>query len=198
MRMLSRLVLLSVSIGVVVATGFAVVRWLVTDDAGWSLVENRAWIERMPRTPRDMTRKIAFIHDDGERVGVVVHSSEFRLFRDVFFWFRRDDGRVRMTFPQVQKDRMPAIRGWRCEGEAPAPFELCMEIKDGDQRLVLYSMNEWELGGAADLLAPGAPWSQLGAQGEAGAVEDVDGANVDAADERLDAGDDTDDAFPGF
>lgn len=186
MRMLSRLLVVSLGVGVLTTAGFAVARWL-SDDGGWSIAENRAWIERMPRTPRDMTKKIAFIHDDGERMGVVVHSSEFRLFLDVFHWFRRDDGRVRMTFPQDQKERLPFVRAWKCKGEAPAPFELCLEVKHNDQRHLFYSMEEWEIGHTDALSARGAAWNQLGG------VEPVEGA-AESGDASLDdAGDDTDD-----
>lgn len=199
MRSLRRLVVLSVVTGVVVAAGIATARW-VSDrdrDGGWSIAVNRAWVERMPRTPRDMTRKIAFIHDDGERVGVVVNSSEFRLFLDVFFWVRRDgDNRVKMTFPQVQKDRLAAVRAWKCKGEAPRPFELCMELKDaqGDRRMTFYSMEEWEIGRSADVNDRAAPWNQFG---------DVEDIEATAADSALDTdgggvGEDTDDAFPSF
>jgi hypothetical protein len=184
MRMLSRLVLISIAVGVVAAAGFVVIR-RVNDD-GWSKAENRVWIERMPRTPRDMTKKIVFIHKEGERVGAVVHSSEFRMFLDMFHWFRRDDGRVRMAFPQDQKERMPYVRAWQCKGEAPAPFELCLEAKEGDQRRLFYSMEEWVIRGANDVTARGAPWNQLGG------VEPDEGA-PESGDASLDAGDDTPD-----
>jgi hypothetical protein len=187
MRIFSRLVMLTIGVGVVVATGIAVVRHV--NDDGWSKAENRVWIERMPRTPRDMTAKIVFIHDDGERAGLVVHSSEFRMFLDVFHWFRRDDGRVRMTFPQDQKERTPHVRAWPCKGEAPAPFELCLEAKDGDHRRLFYSMEEWTIGATDELTRKSAPWNQLGG------VEPVEGA-AESGDASLDAGDDVaDDLF---
>lgn len=184
MRMLSRLVLLSIGVGVVAATGVAIVRHV--NDDGWSKAENRVWIERMPRTPRDMTKKLAFIQDEGERVGLIVHSSEFRMFLDVFHWFRRDDGRVRMTFPQDQKERAPLVRAWQCKGQAPAPFELCLEAKEGDQRRLFYSMEDWVIDDDNDITARSAPWNQLGG------VEPVEGA-PESGDASLDAGDDTPD-----
>lgn len=156
--LLSRVMLASVLAVLVVVGGLATARWLA-DDGGWSITENRVWIERMPRTPRDLTQKLCFIHDDGERMGVFVHSSEFRMFLDTFFWFRRDDGRVRIVFPQDQKERMPAVRAWKCEGEAPAPFELCLEMREGDQLRTYYSREDWVIGDVSAALAGDAEWN---------------------------------------
>lgn len=136
---------------VLLAVGaFFAARWFASED-DWVLAENRVWIERMPRTPRDVTKKIVFIHDDGTRIGGFVRGSEFRMFIDTFFWFRRDDGRVRMTFPQDQTERMPAVRAWRCE--APEPFQLCLEMREGDRREQYFSREDWVVGSVNEALA---------------------------------------------
>ena len=35
------------------------------------------------------------------------------------------------------------MRSWECEGEAPEPFTLCLEVASGDRKARFYSREDW-------------------------------------------------------
>src|SRR5438552_1342105 len=97
-------------------------------DQQWALVQNRFYIERMPKNERDVVKDVAFIKDeDHGNVGIRVSGSRFRLFLDVLTW-KRDGNRLESTILQTNDKVRGTFRAWKCKGEAPAPFELCLEL----------------------------------------------------------------------
>ena len=119
----------------------------------WSLAENRMWIERMPAGPKDMVKQLAFVNDEGQRVGVDAKSSRYRMMLDLFMW-EQQGAEVRMVYPQTDTRLIKKVRAWKCAGEAPRPFELCLEL--GAQRY--FSREDWVIRDLAHASAPG-PWT---------------------------------------
>ena len=104
---------------------------------------NQVWIEGMPQNKQQMIGHLALLDDGKHQFGGVGRSSQWRHFVEIFGW-RLEGNELRMFFPQEQVRAKAKARTWRCEGEAPAPFELCLEltVRDG-QKINFYSMKEW-------------------------------------------------------
>lgn len=119
---------------------------LADDEAqGTEHAVNQVWIDHIPRDDRDMITHFVLIdHRDGQ-FGAIGDSSQWRHIIDVFRWQLQRDT-LRLYFPQERARGEVKIRTWRCEGEAPAPFELCLELttKNG-RRVAFYSRDEWKI-----------------------------------------------------
>lgn len=113
------------------------------EDAGVRNLANQIWLDRLPRDQRDMVNAAVLIERQGRRVGVMARGSRWRSFNDGFVWRLEQNNVVRARFPQENKLYTVRVRTWACAGEAPAPFQLCLEVKRGDQTLRYYSRNDW-------------------------------------------------------
>jgi hypothetical protein len=122
------------------------------------LLQNHIWINRLPADERDMISFfVAIDHREG-RVGAVGRSSVWRQLSDVFLW-KLDGERLSLYFGQEEVKWQPKAKAWRCKGEAPAGFELCLKIWDDRHTVLLYSRDEWEIDPDQDHLAvEGLPW----------------------------------------
>ncbi len=151
-----------------------------TDQAsGARLLVNRVWVERMPEDSRDVFGKLLVLETPDGKFGVVGRSSTWTHHYEVFLWRLAGD-RLTAFFPQhAVRDRVK-VRTWACEGEAPEPFELCLEVSNDRGRARFYSMRAWEvrpdaaggeapLGAGAALAAAGRP-APAGASADAGAL----------------------------
>lgn len=112
--------------------------------ASTSHFANRLWIERMPADERDMVAYLAALELPEGRFGATGRASQWRQFTEVFRWALEGD-RLRAVFPQEHIRAEFQVRTWDCRGEAPRPFELCMQISKGERSHVFYSMEEWEI-----------------------------------------------------
>lgn len=138
-----------IALGLVGATAWGawtVGRGLLGDDVAaeeqrWLV--NQLWIEKVPENDRDTVTQLVLI-DQGERMGMVARSSQWRMLAELFKW-GLEGPRLSVFFPQDQVKAQLNVRTWRCEGEAPEPFELCLEISDGEDQTVLYSLEEWAI-----------------------------------------------------
>ncbi|MGH0031865.1 MAG: hypothetical protein ACQGVC_18915 [Myxococcota bacterium] len=45
--------------------------------------------------------------------------------------------------PQDEIRTEVEVRTWKCEGEAPKPFELCLELSAKGRKVVYYSRKDW-------------------------------------------------------
>jgi hypothetical protein len=147
---------------------------------------NQLWIERMPTSQRDMVWHLVAIEHDGHQVGALVRASRWRAFSDGFLWKQQGD-QFEFVTPQNGCRSSVKARTWKCAGEAPKPFELCLELEGHGQRYRYYSRNDWEIrpGHGLDAeLAFAAPALQaaLNLPGEASAetAEAVPGAECTA------------------
>jgi hypothetical protein len=112
------------------------------EQAGTRHLVNQVWLERMPRDQRDMVSVAALLQHEGRRVGVVGRGSRWRSHQDGFLW-RLEKDVLRTRFPQDDRRYALRVRTWDCAGQAPAPFELCLEARRGDEVLRFYSRREW-------------------------------------------------------
>ncbi len=116
--------------------------WGEHESAGAEHLANQIWLERLPANDRDMiTHFLALDTRDG-RFGIVGRSSSWRHIIEVFKWGRKGD-RLKLFFPQERSRAAFTVRTWECKGEAPAPFELCLEFARGDRSATFYSRHEW-------------------------------------------------------
>ena len=119
--------------------------WMLADDtetAGTEHLINQVWVDHFPRDKRDMTGHLLFVDHPEGKVGVTGRSSAWRHRVEVFLWAKENDTML-MRFPQSGAKGKVKARTWHCEGEAPEPFELCLELTSGDKSLKMYSREDW-------------------------------------------------------
>jgi hypothetical protein len=105
---------------------------------------NQVWIERMPKDQRDMIGHLVLVDMPEGRVGAAGKSSQWRIMVELFQW-GLEGKRLSVFFPQERVKAQLEVRTWACEGEAPKPFELCLEVSNGRRKAVFYSMEEWHI-----------------------------------------------------
>jgi hypothetical protein len=105
---------------------------------------NQLWIERMPAGPRDMIWHLVAIERNGRRVGAIGRASRWRVFSDGFHWSQQGDT---FSYHTPQNDCRGTVkaRTWKCAGEAPRPFDLCLELEGGGKKYRYYSRSDWEI-----------------------------------------------------
>lgn len=131
------------------ACGFGVYKAgsaLIADEAqGTEHAVNQVWIDHIPRNDRDMIAHMVLVDHREGQFGAIGRSSQWRHMIDVFKWQLRGDS-LRVFFPQERARGQVKIETWECQGEAPAPFELCMRMtaKNGESAM-LYSRHDWKV-----------------------------------------------------
>jgi len=110
--------------------------------AGAEHLANHVWLDRLPTDERDIITHLLAVESRDGRFGLVGRSSTWRHVIEVFKWHREND-RLTLFFPQERSRATFKARTWECKGEAPAPFELCLELARGDRSVVLYSRHDW-------------------------------------------------------
>jgi hypothetical protein len=109
---------------------------------GTQWVVNHVWVERLPENERDMIGHLALIQHPRARIGVAGRSSQWRHFIELFKWGLERD-RLSLYFPQEEVKARVKVRTWSCAGEAPEPFEICLEISSGKRKATYYSREDW-------------------------------------------------------
>lgn len=129
---------------------------LLSDETqGTKHAVNRLWIDHVPRDDRDMITHFVIIDHRQGKFGAIGRSSQWRHMVDVFRW-KLSGSKLDLFFPQDRAHGAVEIETWECEGEAPAPFELCMKMTNKQGRSwTFYSREDWEIdpGSAAESLA---------------------------------------------
>jgi hypothetical protein len=128
---------------VVLLVALVLKRPAVSDETA-TLLANRFWIERMPRDPRDQVLNAAWIARDGEQVGALGRSSNFRLRFELFGW-RLEQNRLSMHFPQDDLRVDLEVRARRCQVQG---FELCLELRGPRGEIRLFSREDWIIQGS--------------------------------------------------
>jgi hypothetical protein len=103
---------------------------------------NQVWLERLPQHERDMIGHLLVLDHPRARIGVVGKSSQWRHFIEAFKWALEGD-RLLTVFPQERARAQFKVKTWHCEGDAPHPFELCLQVSRGDRKAVFYSREDW-------------------------------------------------------
>jgi hypothetical protein len=109
---------------------------------GTEWVVNHIWVERLPENERDMIGHLALIRHPRARIGVAGRSSQWRHFIELFKWGLERD-RLSLFFPQEEVKAKVKVRTWKCAGEAPEPFEICLEVSSGRRKATYYSREDW-------------------------------------------------------
>ena len=106
---------------------------------------NQVWIERLPRDDRDMIHHLVLIEDGGDRFGGFGKSSQWRHFVELFRW-AREEHRLTILLPQERRRLDLEVKVWNCEDEAPAPFQLCLELTTSKNQVMrYYSRHDWSI-----------------------------------------------------
>lgn len=108
---------------------------------------NQVWIERLPTDDRDMIHHLVMVEDGGDRFGAFGKSSQWRHFVELFRW-AREENRLTILLPQERKRLDLTVKVWNCEGEAPAPFQLCLELSNNRKTSKYYSRHDWSIDAA--------------------------------------------------
>ncbi len=136
----------ALAMGAVAALGFGTYSLLSSSDedaAGTRDLVNQVWIERMPETSRDMIGHVVILDRDGQQFGIVGRGSRWRHALEAFGW-RLEGSQLKLFFPQDRVRGEVKARTWKCAGEAPEPFELCLEFTNAQGRSVkFYSHSDW-------------------------------------------------------
>ncbi len=108
------------------------------------LLTNQVWIDHMPTDQRDMINHLIVMkHPDGQ-FGAIGQSSTWRHMAEIFMWKLEGD-QLAVYFPQESVRGRVRVKTWRCEGEAPEPFELCLELSNGRDKALMYSRDDWKI-----------------------------------------------------
>lgn len=113
-----------------------------SDAASAKHAVNRVWIERLPTDQRDMINHFILVDHKQGRVGGIGKSSQWRHFIELFQW-GLEGNRLSIFLPQDRVKAQLSVKTWKCAGEAPDPFELCMEISNGRKSATFYSRTDW-------------------------------------------------------
>lgn len=137
---------------------------------GTELLVNHPWIERMPKDPRDSIHGLILV-ERGRRLGAASHGSLFRYSLDMLGWKASGDS-VELLFLQDERKESFHYRAWKCKGEAPKPFDLCLELESRGKHFKMYSRGEWRQRDADELPAElTALFGAVDSAPEGGAVE---------------------------
>lgn len=127
--------------------GTTVLDMFADDSIEAKRLANQVWIERLPTDDRDMIHHLVLIEDGGDRFGGFGKSSQWRHFVELFRW-AREDSRLTLLLPQERKRLDLGVKVWNCEGEAPAPFQLCLELSNKRKTMKYYSRHDWSIDAA--------------------------------------------------
>lgn len=143
------------SLALVAAAGYGAYQYLSCsggDAQDLKHLANQVWIERLPENDRDQIHHLVLVQEGRDRFGAFGRSSTWRHFIEVFMWQREED-RLTLHLPQDRVRLDLTARVWNCEGEAPEPFELCLELKGhGGRTARYYSRYEWTIDGETGAL----------------------------------------------
>jgi hypothetical protein len=59
--------------------------------------------------------------------------------------FKLDEDSLRLVMLQDEKVIEYKAKTWSCKGEAPKPFDLCLELRGKDGVIKMYSGLDWEV-----------------------------------------------------
>lgn len=99
---------------------------------------NRVWRNKVPKDGRDLTFHMVLFDKAKLRAGAMAHLSEWRYYVDRVR-FRVQGKTLTIESPQDRTKTTFDVRTYRCKGEAPKPFDLCLELKRGKRKVTLYS-----------------------------------------------------------
>lgn len=129
---------------VVAVAAIGVGAWKVRSSSGGKhdpeLVENRLWIDHMPRNDRDQIAVFAAISDEG--FGVFSKQSAWKLEAEMFQYEGHGD-ELRLVFPQDGSRDKVRAKATECTANG---FDYCLEVSGASRGVKrYYSMEGWEI-----------------------------------------------------
>ena len=122
----------------------ATLRWLGCDpsaDRGpVKHLTNRLWVNKAAKNPKDVVFHFMLARQGKHRFGLLMNASNYRFAGDAV-QYRLDGQRLTLVLLQNGAKGTFNVRTWACK-EAPKPFDLCLELKRGNQAVVLYSQRK--------------------------------------------------------
>lgn len=101
-------------------------------------VTNRVWRDRNPKDGKDLTFHLVLLDKAKVRTGITASLSQWRYHVDRLR-YRLKGSTLLIESPQDGQKATFEVKTWACKGEAPAPFDLCLQLKKSGRKLVLYS-----------------------------------------------------------
>ena len=126
--------------------------WFAGDDEATSPRQavNRVWLERLPKSKRDVVGHFVLLDRQSKRLGVGGASSQWRHDVELFRW-ALDRNRLEQDFPQTRSKASNTIKAGECD-DAPRPFTMCLDITGEDGKTQRYfSRREWKIKPRGDL-----------------------------------------------
>lgn len=115
-------------------------------DGGLARVVNRPWLERIPKDPRDKVHGLGLMQQPRQRrVGLATYGSMYRTVLDMVGW-QAEGKKLTLLFLEKEAKTTFETKIWDCAGEAPKPFNLCLELKSGSKSFRMYSRSDWRRG----------------------------------------------------
>ncbi len=111
-------------------------------DEGARHAVNQVWIERVPADQRDMINHFVLVKHPQGKIGGFGKSSQWRHFVELFQWGLEGE-RLSVFLPQERQKAQLRVKTWECDGEAPEPFELCLELSNGKRSIKMFSRKDW-------------------------------------------------------
>lgn len=108
-----------------------------------ALLTNRVWVAHMPKDERDLVPHLMLFEKSGYRGGAFGVASAWRV-ETSLVRFRYDPPKLELEIPQRGIKGRVDVRIHECK-DAPKPFDLCLELKEGERKLRLYSRLKWRL-----------------------------------------------------
>jgi hypothetical protein len=110
--------------------------------SGTDRLINQLWVERIPKNARDMVWHFVALDHRDRRIGALGRSSRWRVINDGIVW-RQQGNQFTFVTPQNGCRSTLKVRTWKCAGQAPRPFELCLEFEGGGKHYRFYSRDGW-------------------------------------------------------
>lgn len=113
------------------------------------LLANRAWVERMPKSKKDLVTWFVPMDLKGKKFGVAQRASHY-AFAGERFVYTRDGDKLVLTFQQTERRATLTAKAYECAGKAPKPFDLCLDLKAGADKATFYSKRSWKVPGKGE------------------------------------------------
>ena len=110
------------------------------------LVQDRAWLDHMPRNDRDTVN--VFVALTQQPVGVYQAASMWKGSYEAFRYEQKGD-EIRMLFPQTGSKESVTVTAYECSDQG---FDYCLDVKGGSHGVKrYYSREEWVIDSPAQL-----------------------------------------------
>jgi hypothetical protein len=146
-RYSQRMKKLMLGVAVLGTIGYGVYHWRAdAPSAHKELVENRLWIDHMPRTERDTIQVFLTLNDEG--IGTFQSTSAWKGSYELF-QYEGHAGELRIIYPQTGDRETVHAKATKCRD---AGFDYCLEMSGGTRGVKrYYSMEDWEIGSVREM-----------------------------------------------